>query len=155
MEPVDHVYFGQGLIGALPQLVPGLLERHRVGPGIAGLKASKRAEEAACDADVGRLEADVEVVVRAGAVALLALPVREPAQREEIGTLEEPHAIVERQPLAAVQLVRDPAESQRAQSSVHRKFLCFFILAHMRLSPLTRSATDAAPCRRMRPKRRE
>ena len=38
---------------------------------------------------------------------LLALAVRQPAEREQIGTLEQPHAVVERQPLAGVELRRD------------------------------------------------
>src|SRR5215472_6356505 len=78
MQAVDDVDFGERLAGALPQLVPRLLERHRVRAGIAGPQPRERAEQTARDADVRRLEADVEVVVRARAVALLALAVREP-----------------------------------------------------------------------------
>ena len=50
---------------ALPQLVPRLLERHRVGAGVAGLQPRERAEQTARHADVGRLEPDVVVVERA------------------------------------------------------------------------------------------
>ena len=89
MQAVDDVDFGQRLAGALPQLVPRLLERHRVRPGIAGTQPRERAEQAARDADVGRLEPDVEVVVGARAVALLALAVGEPAERERVGTVEQ------------------------------------------------------------------
>ena len=85
MQAVDDVDFGERLVGALPQLVPGLVERHRVGAGIARLQPRERAEQAAGDADVGRLEADVVVVVGAAAVPLLALAVGEPADREQIG----------------------------------------------------------------------
>jgi hypothetical protein len=52
-------------------------------------------------------------------VALLALAVRQPPQREHIGAAEQPHAIVERQPLAGVELVRNVGESERGQSEVH------------------------------------
>ena len=69
MQAVDDVDFGEGLMGTLPQLVPRLLERHRVRPVVAGLQPRERAEEAAGDADVGRFEADIEVVVRPRAVA--------------------------------------------------------------------------------------
>ena len=63
MQAVDDVDFGERLAGALPQLVPRLLERHRVRAGVAGPQPRERAEQAARDADVGRFEADVEVVV--------------------------------------------------------------------------------------------
>ena len=85
MQPVDDVDLGQRLVRALAQLVPRLLERHRVGAVVARLEAGERAEQAARDADVGRLEADVVVVEGARAVALLALAVREPADAQQIG----------------------------------------------------------------------
>ena len=83
MQAVDDVDFGERLVGALPQLVPRLLERHRVRAVVAGLQPRERAEEAARDADVGRFETDVEVVVGPRAVPLLALAVREPAERQQ------------------------------------------------------------------------
>ena len=46
------------------------------------------------------------------AVALLALAIREPADGVQIGTLEQPHAVVERQPLAGVELVGDVGETE-------------------------------------------
>ena len=65
MQAVDDVDFGERLVAARAQLVPGLLERHRVGAGVAGLQPRERAEQAARHADVGRFEADVVVVVGA------------------------------------------------------------------------------------------
>ena len=61
--------------------------------GVAGLQAGERAEEAAGDADVGRFEPDVEVVERAAAEAPLAFPVGQPADRKQIGTVEQPDAL--------------------------------------------------------------
>ena len=99
MQSVDDVDFGQWLVRALTQLVPRLLERHRVRAVVARLQARERAEQATRDADVGRFEPDVEVVIGARAVALLALAIGEPAKRQDIGTLEQPHSLVERQAL--------------------------------------------------------
>ena len=107
MQAVDDVDFGERLVRALPQLVPRLLERHRVRAGVARLQPRERAEQAARDADVGRLEADVVVVEGAAAVPLLALAVREPADGQQIGASNRRHAVVESQPLAGVELVGD------------------------------------------------
>ena len=79
MQPVDDVDFRERLMATLPQFVPSLLERHRVRAGVAGLQPRERAEETTGDADVCRLEPDVEVVEGARAVAFLALAVCEPA----------------------------------------------------------------------------
>ena len=100
MQAVDDVDLGERLVGALPQLVPRLLERHRVGAVVAGLQAGERAEQAARDADVGRLEADVVVVEGAGAVPLLALAVGEPADGERDRGVEQPDALGEIEALA-------------------------------------------------------
>ena len=116
VQAVDDVQLGERLIGALAQLVPRLLERHRVGLGHAGLQTRERAEQTARLADVGRLEAQVVVEVGARAVALLALAIGEPADGEQIRRLEQAHAIVERQPLAALQLLVDVGQSGRVQS---------------------------------------
>ena len=96
MQAVDDVDFGQRLMRALPELVPHLLERHRVGAGVTRLQPRERAEQAARDAHVGRFQADVEVVEGAPAVPLLALAIGEPANGEEIRALEQPHAIAQR-----------------------------------------------------------
>src|SRR3954465_15647551 len=63
MEAVDHMDLRQRLMRTLTQLVPGLLEGHGVGPGVAWPQTRKRAEETARDADVGGFEPDIEVVV--------------------------------------------------------------------------------------------
>ena len=119
MQAVDDVDFGQRLAGALAQLVPRLFERHRVRAGVAGPQPRERAEQAAGDADVGRFEPDVEVVVRARAVAALALAIGQPSQRQRIGTLEQPHAVLERQPLAGVEFRGDVREPRLRDPSLH------------------------------------
>ena len=70
-----------------------------------GLQPRERTEQAAGHADVRRLEPQVVVVVRTRAVALLALAVGEPPDRVQVRTLEQPDAVVERQPLAGIELV--------------------------------------------------
>ena len=116
IQTVDDVQLGERLIGALAKLVPRLFERHRVGLGHAGLQPRERAEQATRLADVGRLEAQVVVEVGARAVTLLALAIGQPADGEQVRRLEQTHAIVERQPLAALQLLVDVGQSGRAQS---------------------------------------
>ena len=116
MQAVDDVDFGERLVGALPQLVPRLLERHRVGAGVAGLQPRERAEQTAGDADVGRFEPDVVVVVGARAVPLLALAIGEPADGEEIGRLEQPHAVLEVQTLARDRVCRRCPRGREARA---------------------------------------
>ena len=101
IQPVDDVQLGERLIGAATQLVPRLLERHRVGRGVGRLQPRERAEQTARDADVGRLEPQVVVEVRARGVALLALAIRQRSDGEQIGRVEQRDAIVERESLAA------------------------------------------------------
>src|SRR5258708_34532860 len=110
MPTVDDGALGQRLTGARPQLVPRLLERHRVRPGIAGTESGEGAEQAACHADVRRLEPDVEVVIGARAVPLLPLTVRQPAKAQRVRTVEQAHAVLERQAFARVELPGDVAE---------------------------------------------
>ena len=113
VQAVDDVDFGEGLMGALPQLVPRLFERHRVGAVIAGLQSRESAEETTGHADVGRLETDVEVVVGARAVPLLALAIRQPAERQRVGAVEQPQPVVEGQADAGFELVVNLGEAER------------------------------------------
>jgi len=119
VQSVDDVDFGEGLAGAVPELVPRLFQRHRVGAGIAGAQARERAEEAARDAHVGRLETDVDVVVGPPAVALLALAVGQPAERERVRAAEERDAVLERQPRPRLEPPRDIAEPCSLDSVQH------------------------------------
>ena len=118
MQAVHHVYFGQRLVTALSKLVPGLLERHRVGAWIAWLEARKRAEQTARHADVGRFETDVVVVVSTLAVAAFAFAIGQPAYGQEVRRLEKPDAIFENQTLAGVQLFGDVNETGGAQAGL-------------------------------------
>ena len=94
-------------MGALAQLVPSLLQRHRVRGVVGWLKPCERAEETARDTDIGGLEAQVVVEVGPGAVTLLARAVGEPPDRQQIRRREQPDAIFEAEPLAGAQLVID------------------------------------------------
>src|SRR5262249_20585294 len=70
-------------------------------------------------ADIRGFQSDVEIVVRAPGVSLLALAIREESHGPQIRTLEELYAVVERQPLAGVKLIGDIAKARRTQSIQH------------------------------------
>ena len=72
------------------QLVEDLLDRHRVRAGHALLQPRERAEQARRLADVRRLEPQVVIEVGARAVAALALAIGDPAERQQIGRVEQP-----------------------------------------------------------------
>ena len=80
-------------MAATAQLVPRVIERHRVGARISRLEPRERAEETARDADVGRFEPDVVVVEGSPAVALFALAVGEPPDGQEIRSFEKLNAL--------------------------------------------------------------
>ena len=118
MQAVDDVDFGERLVGALAELVEHLLDAHRVRAGIVRAQPRERAEQARRLADVGRLEPQVVIEVGARAVPTLALAIGQPARApSRSGVVEQPHAIVERQPLAgAVELfVGDVLASSRVR----------------------------------------
>ena len=119
MQPVDDVDFGEGLMGTAAQLVPDLLERHRVRARITRLEPRERAEEAAGDTDVGRLEADVEVVVRPLAVTTFALAVGEPAKRQQVGAGEQPNAVLEIEAHPRLEPLVDRCEAEPLQPLAH------------------------------------
>src|SRR5262249_40884520 len=114
------VDLGERLMRAPAQLLPRLLERHRVRAGVARLEARERAEQTTGDADVRRLEADVEIEVRPRAVALLALAVGEPPDGEEIGTVEEPDAVAQREALTRLQLVGNVSKASGMETPRNR-----------------------------------
>ena len=111
MKAVDDVHLGQRLIVTLAQLVPRLLQRHRVGTAVAGLEARERTKETAGDAHVRRFEPEVVVLERAAAEPPLALAVGEPANGEKIRAFEEllTVGVVETEPL--FELVGDWCEA--------------------------------------------
>ena len=95
------------LVRPLPQLLPRLLQRHRIGAGVTRLETRERAEQAARHADVGGLEPDVVVVESPMAVPALALAVGEPADGEQIRTVEQSDAFVEIEAQAGIELGGD------------------------------------------------
>jgi hypothetical protein len=107
VQAVDDVHFGHRLAGALPELREDLLDRHRVRARHALFQPRERAEQARCFADVGRFEPEVVIEVGARAMTALAFAVGDPAEREQIGRVEEGDAILERQPLRRVDFLRD------------------------------------------------
>ncbi len=114
MQAVDDVDFGERLVRPLPELVPRLLERHRVRAGIAWLQPRERAEQTARDADVRRFEADVVVVEGPRAVTAFAFAVGQPADGEQVGTLEQTHAIPEIETYTSLELFLDVRKPSRA-----------------------------------------
>ena len=95
---------------AVDRLAPAgedLLVAHRVALRVAQVGA-ERAERAAIDADVRRVEVRVDVVVGDVAVLPLADQVRQLAhfRQRHVGPLEH-EAIVEREPLAGFDLFAD------------------------------------------------
>ena len=139
VQAVDDVDLGERLIGSAAELPPDLFERHRVGIGVARLQPRERAEQAARDADVRRFDPDVVVVVGPGRVAPFTLPVGEPAEREQIGRVEQPHAIFEIETDAGVELlgnVRQPRRGHARAREVHsRSFWHAILRGYNRRSP--------------------
>ena len=113
MQAVDDVHFGERLIVPHAKLLPRVFERHRVRAGIARAQPRERAEQAARHAHVRRFDADVVVVVGEIAVPPLALAVGERRHLEQIGMLEQAHAVLERQPLAPLELAGNISDHRR------------------------------------------
>ena len=107
VQAVDHVHLGQGLVPPGPQLVPHLVEGQGIGAVVTRLQPGERTEQAAGDADVGRLDADVVIEERPAGVPPFTLAIGEPAQRQQIGAGEQPCAVLVAQPNPGVELFRD------------------------------------------------
>ena len=112
VQAVDDVDFGERLVGAGAELVPGAFEREGVGALVARLQARERAKQAARYADVRRLDADVVVEIRAARVTALALGVGEGADGQQVWRLEEPQPIGRIEPFASFQLSGDVGETR-------------------------------------------
>ena len=119
MQTVDDVYLGQRLVRPRAQLVPGLLETQGVGLGILGTEPRERAKKTARDTDIGRLETDVVIEEGLRTVPLLAFPIGEPADRDQVRALEQTEPVVELEPDAGVELRRDVVEASGGNPSVH------------------------------------
>src|SRR5262249_47272006 len=110
VQAADDVQLGGaaalGLGGALEDLFVGhdvTLRTFQVGP--------KGAEGAAVNADVGRVEVGVDVVIGEVAVFALAHLVGEFAEGEQVGRLVEVNAVVEREALAGVDFFANDGEA--------------------------------------------
>src|SRR6266705_6991689 len=106
MQAADDVKFGRAfpdaLVGALINFVEGV----RVGAGRVGI-AAKRAEFAVGNADVGRIDVAIDVVV--GDVAVFPFPdvIGKPADGEKVGRAIQLDAFVEGEAFARADFVRD------------------------------------------------
>ena len=90
------------LCGPLQDLLVG----HDVAFGAFQI-GTERAERAAIDTDVGRVEMRVDVVVGEVAVLALADEIGKFAEREQVGVVVEEEAVVERETLAGFDLAAD------------------------------------------------
>ena len=113
--------------------------------GITGTQTRKRAEETRRFADVGRLEPQVVIEIRAVAVTPFAFAIRQRAQAEQIRRLEQLHAVVERQPFAGSDLFADVSKAVCHAASV--RFLSLRILRfwHNRRHPEQSGKLGAVP----------
>ena len=110
VQTADDVQLGGaaalGLGGALQDLLVG----HDVALFAAQVGAES-AEGAAVDADVGRIEVRVDVVIGEIAVLALADDVGQFAEREQVGALVKENAVVEGQPLAGLDFFADDGQT--------------------------------------------
>jgi hypothetical protein len=100
VQPADDVQFRRSLGSALRGPLQNLLVGHDVALGAFQVGA-EGAERAAVDANVGRIEVLVDVVVRAVAVLPLADDVRQFAEREQISAVVKEDAVIEGQSRAS------------------------------------------------------
>ena len=113
VQAADDVHLGAAVVDRLLPAGEDLLVAHHVALGVAQVGA-ERAERAAVDADVRRVEVRVDVVVGGVAVLPLADEVGQLAElgQRHVGPLEH-EAVVERQPLAGFDLVADGLQDVR------------------------------------------
>ena len=110
VQAADDVQLGGAAALGLGGAVQDLLVGHHVALGALQV-GPESAEGAAIDADVGRVEVRVDVVIGEVAVLALADEVGQLAEREQVGLLVEKDAVVERQPLARLDLGADVGQS--------------------------------------------
>ncbi len=119
MQAADDVHLGGAAIDRLLPASQDLLVGHQIALGAAQV-AAEGAEHAAIDADVGRIEVRVDVVVGEVAVLPLADQVGQFAHlaQRHVGAIQK-QALVERQALAGLDLVADRIDC-RFGSANHR-----------------------------------
>ena len=116
VQAVDHVHLGEGLVLPSPQLVPHLIEGQGIGAVVTRPQPCERTEQTARDADVGRLDPDVVIEERLAGMPPFALAIGEPAQRQQVGAVEQPYAVLVEQPNPGVELFRDIEEPGPGES---------------------------------------
>ena len=115
MQPADDVHLGAAVVDRFASAGQDLLVAHGVPLRVAQVGA-ERAERAAIDADVGRVQMRVDVVVGEVAVVALAHQVGQFAHlvQRHFRAIEE-QAVVERQPLAGFDLGTDRCQAGRSR----------------------------------------
>ena len=106
MQPADDMDFGRAGPRGFEHAFANHLVAEFVRLGSFQVR-TKRAERAAIDADVRRIEMDVGVVEREVAVLPLANDVCQTAQGQDVDLFVEKNSLVERQPFAGFNLVFD------------------------------------------------
>ena len=107
VQAVDDVDFGERLVGALAQLVPGLLERHRVRAGVAGLAAARTSRTGSSRRRRWSPRAGCCSCSTCGRRAAFALAIGQPADRQQVGAVEQPDAVLEIEAHAGLELLGD------------------------------------------------
>ena len=122
VQPADDVHLGRAAIDRFLPASQNLLVGHQIALGAAQVGA-KRAEDAAIDADVRRIQMRVDVVIGGVAVLPLADQVGQLADfvQRHLGLVEQ-QAVVERQPLAGLDLAADRFE-RRLRGTNHGRSL--------------------------------
>ena len=114
MQSADDVKLGDRFGPASARGLPHLVERHRVRLRIARFLA-ERAQPAARNADIRRVDVAVHVEVRDVAVQPLADDVRHVAERQDVRRAIQRHAVVEAKPLAGLDFVQNGSSSADRQ----------------------------------------
>src|ERR1051326_967138 len=115
MQPTDDVELARRILARRVRLGEHVLEAARVG-AVFLRHARERAEDAgvAQDADVGRIDVLVRREVDAIAVPAAVREIGEPADRQQVVRCEKREAILARQPLSPLDLLRDESQTHGA-----------------------------------------
>src|ERR1051325_5205467 len=115
MQPTDDVELARRILARRVRLGEHVLEAARVG-AVFLRHARERAEDAgvAQDADVGRIDVLVRREVDAIPVPGAVREIGEPADRQQVVRCEKREAILARQPLSPLDLLRDESQTHGA-----------------------------------------
>src|SRR5471030_836225 len=118
MQAADNVKLRDRLAPAFPRLLPHLFERHGIGLGIPHPLA-ERAQPATGHAHVRRVDVPVHVEVSGVPVQPLANQVGQVSQRQNVAAAVERQAIVEREPLARLDLAANGNQARIVNYDLH------------------------------------